>query len=347
MTDTRPIGVALIGAGMIAQRHVEAINAAAPLVELKAVMSRRPERAEHLKAYWNGPAPVFTSAISDIVENPDIQMVIVATPPSVRDEIIGPSASAGKNILLEKPVARSTAEAERVVEICEAADVSLGILFQHRVRPQAKAAHNHVQSGALGRLGHVQIDVPIWREQSYYNELGRGTYARDGGGVMLTNAIHSIDLALSFTSAVTSVQAMTATSPLHQMEAEDFAIAGMQFACGAVGSLTASTAVFPHGLEKVTLHYEHGSMYLDKDALTLHWRDGRIEHETQGRGMQDGDPLTAGSHVWHQGVIEDFAQAIRDNRAPLVTGREALRSHRLITAIETSSRSGLRVEVPT
>jgi predicted dehydrogenase len=264
----------------------------------------------------------------------------------VRDEVIAPLARAGKHILLEKPVARTTKEATQIVEICEQAGVTLGVLFQHRVRETAQAAAEFVAGGTLGKLGHVEIAVPIWRPQSYYDELGRGTYARDGGGVLLTNAIHSIDLALSLTGPVKSVQAMTATSPLHRMEAEDVAVVGLRFVSGAVGSLLASTATYPHGTETITLHFTRGSLRMTKDALTISWHDGRIEPPFQT--IEEAVvPLSGGNVAWHQAVIADFADAIGEERVPLVTGRQALASHQLITAIEDSSRMGRLVELET
>jgi hypothetical protein len=112
-------------------------------------------------------------------------------------------------------VGRTLAEAEEVVAICEAAGVPLGVVFQHRMREASQAAHALVQGGSLGALGLAEISVPWWREQAYYDEPGRGTYARDGGGVLISQAIHTIDLALTLTGPVASVQAMTGTSRLH------------------------------------------------------------------------------------------------------------------------------------
>lgn len=339
------IGVALIGAGMIAKTHVAALSDAQNLAQLRTIVSRRPERALHLAEHYDGQAPVFSDDLSAVAADPLISMAIVATPPSVRKDVIEELAKAGKHILLEKPVARTTEEALEVVEICEREGVMLGVLFQHRMRAPSIAAARHVASGELGKLGLVEIAVPLWRDQSYYDELGRGTYARDGGGVMITNAIHSIDLALSLTGPVTRVQAMTATSPLHQMEAEDFAVAGLRFSCGAVGSFVASTAMYPHRTEVIRLHFDNGSLRLDKDALKISWRDGRTELDAKDETPGRLTPLSGGKHEWHQAVIEDFVDAIRAGRKPMVTGREALISHQLIAAIETSSQTGRPVDL--
>jgi UDP-N-acetyl-2-amino-2-deoxyglucuronate dehydrogenase len=334
----KPIDVALIGAGMIATTHVKGLSGARDVAQLKAIVSRHPDRARHLAEHYAGEAPQFTFDLSAIAADTTIQMVIVATPPSVRHAVIEPLAQAGKHILLEKPVGRTTQEAQEIVDICEKAGVTLGIVFQHRMRAPSIAATDLIANGNLGKLGLVEINVPIWRDQSYYDELGRGTFARDGGGVMLTNAIHSTDLALSLTGPVTRVQAMTATTPLHQMEAEDFAIAGLHFACGASGSFVASTAMYPHRTEVIRLHFESASLKIDKNALTVDWRDGR--QDVGGAG-----PSAGGKHEWHQAVIENFIHAIKTGNKPIVTGHDALTSHRLIEAIERSSRTGRAVDL--
>lgn len=339
-TEQQPVGVALIGAGMIAKTHVAALSEARGKIALRMVVSRTPENARYLTEFYDGPMPEFSSDLGAVASNPDIPVAIVATPPSVRKEIIQELADAGTHILLEKPVGRNPDEAREVVEICERAGVKLAVLFQHRMRAPSMAAARHVASGDLGALGLVEIAVPLWRDQSYYDELDRGTYARDGGGVMITNAIHSIDLALSLAGPVTCVQAMTATTTLHQMEAEDFAVAGLKFACGASGSFIASTAMYPHRTEVIRLHFEKASLKLDKNALEIDWRDGRTHVEAMDEAPRKVNPLLGGKHEWHQAVIEDFVDAVRSNTKPMVTGREALISHDLIAAIEASSRTG-------
>ncbi len=344
--DQKPVGVALIGAGMIARTHVAALSEARADIALKTIVSRHPEKALYLKEFYEGPAPEFSSDLTAVANDPDIPVAIVATPPSVRKEIIEELARAGTHILLEKPLGRTPEEALEVVEICEREQVCLGVLFQHRMRAPSMAAARHVASGALGKLGLVEIAVPLWRDQSYYDELGRGTYARDGGGVMITNAIHSIDLALSLTGPVESVQAMTATTALHNMEAEDFAVAGLRFACGAVGSFIASTAMYPHRTEIIRLHFENGSLKMDKDALEVSWRDGRTIIEAKDHDPRTVRPVLGGKHEWHQAVIEDFVEAVHHGRKPMVTGREALVSHQLIAAIEASSKIGNPVTLP-
>ncbi|MBV6656550.1 MAG: Gfo/Idh/MocA family oxidoreductase [Devosiaceae bacterium] len=336
--------IALIGTGMVAKTHVAALRDAEPKVQLVGLMARRAESAKAFAAETGGKVTVFEN-VQAIAASADVDAAIIATPPNARLDLIRPLADAGKPTLLEKPVGRTLDEARQIVELCEAAPVPLGIVFQHRMREASKKAAELVASGALGALGLAEINVPWWREQAYYDEPGRGTYTRDGGGVLISQAIHTIDLALSLTGPVASVQAMTATTRFHTMESEDVAMAGLRFANGAVGSLVASTASFPGGAETITLHFDQASLHLGSGVLTVSWRDGRTE--TFGASATTGggaDPM-AFTHDWHQGVIEDFADAVADGRPPIVTGRQALASHALIDAITRSSQARKDVEV--
>ena len=338
-----PLTTALIGTGMVARTHVAAIMDS-DLVTLKGVCARRQGRAQAFADEVGDGLTVYPDA-SAIAADPDIDFAIIVTPPDARLDLIKPLAAAGKPILLEKPVARTAAEAEEVVAFCEQAGVPLGIVFQHRMRAASLKATEMVRFGDLGALGLVEIAVPWWREQGYYDEPGRGTYARDGGGVLISQAIHTLDLALSLTGPVQSVQAMLGTTRFHTMEAEDVAVAGLTFTNGALGTLTASTASFPGTAETITLHFDKASLNLGSGVLTVSWRDGRTEtFGAQGGTGGGADPM-AFTHDWHQGIIEDFADAVTNARSPVVTGRQALASHDLIEALTRSSEEARSVEV--
>ena len=134
--------------------------------------------------------------------------------------LVGPRA--GKQVLMEKPVERSVAAAERIVATCQTAGVKLGVIFQHRFRPASRQLAGLMADGALGALQAVHLSVPWWRPQAYYDEPGRGSFAQDGGGVLLTQAIHSLDLMLSLAGPVEAVSAIATTTGMHRMETEDF-----------------------------------------------------------------------------------------------------------------------------
>ncbi|KAJ9442210.1 putative oxidoreductase YrbE [Diplonema papillatum] len=346
--STKPLGIALIGAGMVAKTHMAAIAAAQPAVKLCGVLARTAASSTALVDSFAGrfeARPAVYETLADLLGDDRVDAVVVATPPNVRMELVQPLAKAGKHILLEKPVARTLAEAEALVAVCEEAGATLAVVFQHRFRAASLAARKLLDTDDLGNLGLAEIAVPWWRDQGYYNSPGRGTYERDGGGVLISQAIHTIDLALSLTGPVRSVQAMTATTCFHKMEGEDFAVAGLQFAGGAVGSFTASTASFPGSPETVVLHFENASVRLDSGVLTVARRGGGVETFGAAAGTGGGADPMAFTHEWHQAVLEDFAAAVRSARSPLVTGREALKAHAFIHAIEASAKDGQRVQV--
>ncbi|WP_226780405.1 Gfo/Idh/MocA family protein [Oceaniglobus trochenteri] len=331
--------VALIGLGMVSGTYVDALSKTD--ITLAGVYSRSEESRQAFLAKHGLTARSYGS-VAEIAAD-DVDFVIVTTPPNARAEIIGELAAAGKPILMEKPVERNLENATALVETCEAAGVPLGIMLQFRARP-VLADLRRIQPD-LGALGMVEVHVPWWRPQSYYDEPGRGTYARDGGGVLISQAIHTLDLMLSLTGPVVDVTALTATTAFHDMEAEDFVSAGLNFANGAVGTLTATTASFPGRGESITLHFAKGSARFETNQLSIDWRDGNSE--TFGAATASGggaDPMAFTSD-WHRAVICDFADAIREGRAPMVPGRAALEVHRLIAAIETSGRRGARTEV--
>lgn len=341
MTQGEPLGVALIGAGMVARTHLAAI-ADTPGVALRAVMARRSERAAALAP--EGVA--VTTSLTQIADDPAIDFAIVATPPDARTEVIAPLAAAGKHVLLEKPMGRDAEEARRVVGLCEGAGVTLGVVLQHRMRAASQAAMRLLQSGALGAVGVVEITVPWWRDQAYYDEPGRGSYARDGGGVLISQAIHTLDLALALAGPVAEVRALSATTRFHRMEAEDFVSAGLRFESGAVGSLVASTASFPGRAEAITLHCDAASLTLEAGVCTTRWRDGRVETAGAQAGTGGGADPMAFTHDWHQAVIADFADALRAGRPPAISGQAGLAVHDLIAALTRAAQTG-RPEVLT
>jgi predicted dehydrogenase len=330
------IKLAVIGLGMASKPHLAALKQLSPDIEVAGLYARSGARREAVAQDWGWPT--FTSL--DEIAQSDVDGAIVITPPNARAEIVGTLAAAGKAVLMEKPVERDLSRATRLVELCESEGVPLGIVFQHRFRAGAKALAALVRSGKTGPVHMVRVTVPWWRPQSYYDQPGRGSYDMDGGGVLLTQAIHVLDLMLSLTDPVSAVIAMTGTTPSHQMEAEDFATAGLRFANGAIGSVVATTSAYPGDAESLMLDCEHTALRLTAGELVINWRDGRTETvgEVTGSGG-GGDPMDFPCD-WHRDLIADFARAIRHGQAPRITGRDALRVHRLIDAMERSAKSG-------
>jgi predicted dehydrogenase len=332
---------ALIGLGMVSQTYGYALRNA-PHISLETVYARSPESREAFLNNWPDLEAKPAESVTEIADS-DVDFVIITTPPNARAEIVEELAKAGKPILMEKPVERSSENASALVEVCEKAEVPLGIVLQHRARPVVKDLRQVMPS--LGALRAVEVNVPWWRPQSYYDEAGRGSYARDGGGVLISQAIHTLDLMLSLTGPVDEVTAMAATTGYHNIEAEDFVSAGLRFENGAVGQIFATTASFPGRGETITMHFSDGSAHLDAGVLRIDRQDGTKEvigeAATSGAGA---DPMAFTSD-WHRALIEDFAEAVCESRPPLVSGREALNVHRLIAAMEQSARMGSRVQM--
>lgn len=328
---------ALIGLGMVSRTYGDAILNS-PQVSLARVHARSAESRAAFLARWPDLGAREAASVTEIAADPEVDFAILTTPPNARSGIVAELVRAGKPILMEKPVERTLAAAEELVMTCEEAGVPLGIVLQHRARPIV--ADLRARMGALGPLRMAEVNVPWWRDQAYYDEPGRGSYARDGGGVLISQAIHTLDLMLSLTGPVTEVSAMAATTGFHRMEAEDFVCAGLRFAGGAVGQLFATTASFPGRGETITLHFAKGSAHLEAGVLRIDRHDGTSETVGQAASSGAGADPMAFTSDWHRAVIEDFADSLSEGRPPLVTGRDALGVHRLIDALERSAQAG-------
>lgn len=336
-------GIGVIGAGMGAKPHALALQSLAKDIAVLGVYRRdAAQRAAFCSTYGFPEAESYEALLAD----PRLDAVLVLTPPNAREAIVAAAAKAGKPVLLEKPVERTLAAAERIVALCDAADVTLGVIFQHRFRRASRYLAEAVAENRYGRLEAVHLVVPWWRPQEgYYDQPGRGTFAQDGGGVLITQAIHSLDLMLSLCGEVSAVTAMAKTTRLHQMETEDFVSAGLEFANGAVGAVMATTASFPGGPESITLNFETASATLTAGNLTIRTMAG--ETITEGEASEGGggaDPM-AFPFDWHAAQIADFADAVRHGRQPVSTGHTALHVHRLIDAMMASAKAGKRVVV--
>ena len=335
---------ALIGLGMVSGTYADALKSLKNSVTLTAVHAwTAASIKKFLQTHGADHPDARPLSLAEIASDPGIDFVILATPPNARQKLVDVLAKAKKPILMEKPVARNLAEAEALVEVCETAKVPLGIVLQHRARPIVAGVLAHMPD--LGPLHAVEVNVPWWRPQSYYDDPGRGSYKRDGGGVLISQAIHTLDLMLKITGPVDEVTAMAATTGFHQMEAEDFVTAGLRFENGAIGQLFATTASFPGRGETITLHHAKGSAHLDAGTLVITRHDGWVETLGQTAASGAGADPMAFTSDWHAAVIADFAESIEQGRPPMVPGRDALAVHRLIDVLERSAKTGQAIKL--
>ncbi len=340
MAETRRRGLAILGLGMASTPHAKGLVDLADRVEVKAAWSRSPERRAAFAERFPFPT---TGDLDAILADPSIEVAMLLTPPDARVELVERLAAAGKHILAEKPLERTTPAAEGIVAACEAAGVTLGVVFQQRFRAGSERLRQLLAEGALGTLAAVQLVIPWWRPQSYYDVPGRGTLARDGGGVLLTQAIHSLDLMLSLTGPVAEVAAIAGTTAMHRMETEDFVGAGLRFVNGALGGLIATTAAVPGGTERLVLTGTRGTATLESGTVTIDWLDGRRESHGEPAATGGGADPMAFPHDWHRSVLADFLDALDEGRPPRISGREALAVHRLVDALLLSAAEGRKV----
>ena len=336
------LGVGVIGTGMAAAPHAKALKDLRDHIDLRGVFSRNAEKCKTFASRFELP---FIKNIEDLINDPKLDIIIILTPPNQRLKLVQQFSDAGKHILMEKPVERSSAKAKKIVNLCKEKNVKLGIVFQHRFRESSQKLKKLILSHSLGSIFTVQVQVPWWRDQSYYDEPGRGSYERDGGGVLISQAIHTLDLMLSLTGPVSEVQALSSTSQFHKMESEDFVAGGLKFKSGASGSIFASTSSFPGNTESITLNCEKASAHLQSGVLTIKWLDGRSEKfgETSGTGG-GADPM-AFPHDWHRDLIDNFLKSVQHNYNSLISGEEALNVHELIDALIESSNKGKLITI--
>jgi UDP-N-acetyl-2-amino-2-deoxyglucuronate dehydrogenase len=325
------IRVGIVGLGMAVTPHAKSLidlkHRAQVAYACSPSLQRRASFAERF------PFPQC-DRLETILEDRSVDAVLVLTPPNTHLELVQRCAAAGKHVLLEKPLEITTARAEKLVKA--ASRVKLGVVLQHRFRPPAEKLREMLPR--LGTLVSASAAIPNWRPQSYYDQPGRGTRARDGGGVLLTQGIHTLDLFLSFAGEPVEVKGFSTTTPIHKMETEDLVAAAVRFESGALGVVHATTAAYPGFPERIELIGTQGTALLEGTSLKMSFSDGQgYEMKTESGGGGTGADPMAFPHDWHRGVLEDFLDAIEKNREPRVSGAEALKVHRFIDRILQSA----------
>ena len=328
----------IIGLGMAVTPHAKSLLDLSDRVEVAHAFS--PSEARRRAFAEKYPFPLAESLDAVLLDN-SVDAVIILTPPNTHLDLVRRAAGAGKHILLEKPLEVTTERALELVRISRAAGVTLGIVLQHRFRPAAKALRDLLSAGELGKILGASAGIKLWRPQSYYDQPGRGTKARDGGGVLITQGIHTLDLMLSLTGDVEEVFAYAATTPVHRMETKDLVAASVKYKNGALGVISATTAAYPGFGERIEIICEKGTAFILGTELKVAFHDGRVVEIARdpNEGGTGADPM-AFAHDQHRAVIADFLDAIDNKREPMISGNEALRVHRLIDALLQSAATG-------
>jgi predicted dehydrogenase len=347
---TRMLGFAIVGCGMIARFHARALSEV-PGTRLLAAVSRNPANASAL-ADAAGSSCTTYSEIGPILERQDIQVVIVTTPSGAHMEPAVAAARAGKHVVVEKPLEITLERCDRIIRACDENGVQLCTIFPSRFADANQTLKRAIDGGRLGRLTLGETTCKWWRPQSYYDEGGwKGTRALDGGGALMNQAIHNVDLLSWMMGPVTHVTGFTATLAHERVEVEDAAVACLRFASGALGVIEATTSVHPGYPKTIAVHGDRGSVEVEQEDV-LRWdlspeteEDKAIRTRFARKvGASGGASNPAAiSHVWHARQLADFVRAIETGSKPLIDGREGRKAVEIILAIYRSAESGKTV----
>jgi UDP-N-acetyl-2-amino-2-deoxyglucuronate dehydrogenase len=336
------LGFGLIGCGRVAPRHADSI-VELPGARLVAVADVREHRAQRFARDYHADA---CTDYRRLLDRRDIEVINICTPSGLHAQMAIEAMQAGKQVIVEKPMALSLEEADRMIAIASATTTKLCVVLQNRYNPPMQELRRVVDSGRLGRLLLGNATVRWYRPQEYYEDDWHGTVAMDGGALM-NQSIHHIDALQWIMGAPGSVFAYTATLA-HRMEAEDTGVAVIRFRSGAVGVVEGSTVTYPENLEgSLAVFGEHGSLKVGGTALNrkVIWKvDGELEHEKELLTRDQVDPPSVYG-TSHRAVIADMLDAIREDRPPRTNGVEAKKSVALVLAMYESARTGRAVDM--
>jgi UDP-N-acetyl-2-amino-2-deoxyglucuronate dehydrogenase len=336
MSADQTIGFAILGTGMVADYHRKAVEANGDLgARLVAVAHYNPDRFVEIGARFGVPCVSQEEMLAD----PAVDVVCVCTPSGQHAEQASAAARAGKHVLVEKPMALSLADADAMIAACEQAGVQLGVALQRRVTPPFQRIHRAIQAGDLGELTLGVVTIPYHRPQAYFDQADwRGTWALDGGGVLMNQGIHLVDLLVWYMGDPVEVQARAGT--LHrEIEVEDTLAATLRFAGGALATITATTTAAPGFPHRIEIYGTGGGIQVEGESVGR-WEladpaGASVEPVPIGRAASagaGGDPrgIAATGHI---AIVRDFVEALRAGRAPQIDGREGRRSLAAVLAI--------------
>jgi UDP-N-acetyl-2-amino-2-deoxyglucuronate dehydrogenase len=347
--DSKPLGFVIVGSGMIAGVHAQAINAVEG-ARLVGVVSRSAERGAEFASRHG--AEVVTATVEEMVARSDVDVVCVTTPSGAHLEPTLAAIAAGKHLVVEKPLEINVARIDTMLAAATAAGVQIMPIFQNRFSAGAIAVKQAVEAGRFGRMTLASCYVKWWRAETYYTgSPWKGTRQMDGGGATMNQAIHGVDLLQWLAGQPEQVMAMKTRRVHLGIEVEDTATAVVQFAGGALGTIEASTASWPGWALRIELCGENGAVRMEDGVITAwQFKDEQPEDEAMRQGeasqLGSGSSNPSGiSTVGHELQIRDMVASIREGRAPKIAGREGRHAVALIEALYASADSGQRVAV--
>ena len=343
---------AIVGCGRISKNHLEALTSGNLSSELVAVCDLIPEKAKEKSEKYK--VPFYTDYHKMMESHPEIDVVNIATPTGMHARHVIDISRHGKNIIVEKPMALRVEDCDAMMKACADNKCRLFVVQQNRFNKAVQAARKALDSGRFGKQVLGTVRVRWKRTQKYYEQDNwHGTWALDGG-VMSQQASHHLDLLQWFMGPVASVRAQTRRALHEQLEVEDLAVVTLEFVNGAFGVIEGSTAIWPGHPARVEVHGTEGSAYVEDGALKFFQfqkrraGDAKIEKmlsQESELGSGAGDPLSSLKIEGHRRQILDFAQAIQNDRPPLIDGREGRNAVALIEAIYKAADTGKTIKL--
>lgn len=334
--------VGIVGLGMALKPHLTSLEELSGRVDIAACFTPSAERRKSFAAASKHPV---VDSLDAILNDKTIDVVFILTPPMSHLDLVERCAAAGKHVLLEKPIDFTSERGAKQVAAMGKAGKKFAIMLQHRFRDASRKLRAIVKSGELGELVSASASIRWWRTPEYFAQAGRGMKARDGGGVLITQAIHTLDLFQSLTGPVARVTAFAKTSPLRRIDTEDIAAAAVEFGNGAIGTIDATTVSYPGFPEKLELACANGTAVLNAETLDIYYKDGRhVHHEGAASKSGGADPMAFPNDA-HKALTVDFLDAIDGDREPEVSGAESLKVMRLIEAMLASAEQGRPVAI--
>jgi len=329
--------IGLIGSGNITETHARAARAI-PDVKISAVYGTNPQNVTRLATEHQAtPYNNFEAFLS----HKPTDAVILGTPSGLHAQQGIAAAQHGLHVLTEKPIDITTKNADALIAATEKSKVKLAVIFQDRLKPNIQRLKQWLDRGLLGKPLLVDARVKWYRPPAYYSSSKwRGTFALDGGGALINQAIHTVDLILYLLGDVARVQARTATV-LHKIAAEDTAVATLEFASGAVGNLLATTTAYPGYPRRIEISGTEGTVILEQDRIiTADFRNppDDLTSISTGDSNQSASSAAVTDISGHKAILEDFVRSVANNTQPVCDGREGRRSLALVEKIYAAAK---------
>jgi len=345
------IGFGIIGCGMIANFHSKAI-ADVRGAELVACFDTFPASADRLASATGCRA---YHDLDGMLADPNVDVVTICTPSGAHQDPAVAAARAGKHVIVEKPLEVTLKRCDKIINECQKAGVVLSTIFPSRFHESSRQLKQAIDKGRFGRVTIGDAYVKWYRTQEYYDSgAWRGTWALDGGGALMNQAIHSVDLLVWLMGPVSEISAHIATLAHQRIEVEDVATATLKFENGALGVIEATTAAYPGALKRIEIHGSEGSAVIEEEDIKSwtfkkkHRSDDAILKRLAGKTKTGGgaaDPTAIGHHG-HTEQFKDVLSAIKNKGVPQIDGNEGRRSVEVILAIYKAAETGKSIKLP-